>query len=549
MKTKNNMGNYSTKVSEHDFAIAEKDIYGVFYSTDGKRLLGFERKDFYNYEYEIKEGTEVICDRAFKNSSLQKIKIPDSVIIIGVRAFEECIKLEHVNFGRGVKTIKEFAFRCCSKLESLSLPDNLETIENMAFSYTGLKELIIPLFCSKITGNPIAYNNVRIKSNSPHFIVEDDILFTSDKNEVISFQSSISTFTIPNSVNRIGSYAFWYSKNLKNIVIPTSVKDIGINPFAYCNLVINNQSKEFLLKSGLLIDIKRNAIIGCYSDNKVIYIPDGVKSIERSAFCNSKISKVKLPYSIKNIKDKAFADSSIEEIKIPNSVKSLGNGVFYNCRSLRRVILPKYIEYYGESMFFRCVSLQKINIPDGIKCIKGHMFCYCSTLKNITIPKSVSRIYNFAFYACERINELIIPESVQYIGKSAFQFCVNLKAIYIPDTVNYIGFKAFNDCQWITVHGTGRRTWREYDSINLIATTPGNKEKLSKMFPKFLHKIIYEMTYKEFINRNKFLYSNVNTEEEKCNNASFERVKCPRCGNWYFEDDGVCEICGYPWND
>lgn len=548
MKTKDNMGNYSTKVSDHDFAIAEKDRYGVFYSTDGKRLLGIERKDFYAYEYEIKEGTEVICDRAFKSSTLQKIKIPDSVIVIGERVFDESVNLQHADIGKGIKTIKEFAFRCCSKLESLSLPNNLETIEAMAFSYTGLKELIIPQLCSKITGNPIAYNNVKIISKSPYFIVEDDILFTSDKNEVISFQSSISTFTIPNSVTRIGSYAFWYSTNLKNIVIPPSVNDIGINPFAYCNLVINNQSKEFLLKSGLLTDIKRNAIVGCYSDNKIIYIPDGVKSIERSAFCNSKISEVKLPFSIKNIKDNAFDNSSIEEIKIPNSVKSLGNRVFYNCTSLRWINLPKYIEYYGESIFFNCTSLQTIDIPDGIKYIKRSMFSHCRTLENITISNSVTRIYNFAFYACESLNELIIPKSVQYIGKSAFQFCRNLKAIYIPDTVNYIGFKAFNDCQWITVHRIGRRTWREYDSINLIATTPGNKDKLSKMLPKFLHKIIKEMTYKEFINRNKTLYSNVNTEEEY-KNASLERVKCPRCGNWYFIDDGVCDICGYPWNE
>lgn len=539
---------YSTKVTDHDLAIANKDRYGVFYSTDGKRLLGIEHKDFYTYEYVIKEGTEVICDHAFKKSSLQKIKIPDSVIVIGERAFDACIKLQHVDIGKGVKTIKEFAFRCCSELEILSLPNNIETIEAMAFSYTGLKELIIPLFCSKITGNPIAYNNVRIKSNSPHFIVENDILFTSNMNELISFQSSLSTFIIPNSVTRIGSYAFWYSSNLKNIVIPPSVKDIGTNPFAYCNLVIDNQSKEFLLKKGLLTDIKRSAIIGYYSDNKTIYIPEGIKSIERSAFCDSKISEVKLPYSIMSIKDYAFAYSTIEEIKIPNSVKFIGNRVFSNCTYLRWVNLPQYIKYYGESIFYGCTSLQTIDIPDGIKHIKKYMFSYCRTLENISIANSVTRIFNYAFYACESLNELIIPSSVQYIGKSAFQFCRNLKAIYIPNTVNYIGFKAFNDCQLVTVHKTGRRIWREYDSLNLIATTPGNKDKLIKMLPKFLHNIIEEMTYKEFINRDKSLYSNVNTEEEY-NNVSLECVKCPRCGNWYFEGNGVCDICGYPWNE
>ena len=46
MKIKDNIEYYSTKVSEHDLAIAVKDIYRVFYSTDGKRLLGVEHKDY-----------------------------------------------------------------------------------------------------------------------------------------------------------------------------------------------------------------------------------------------------------------------------------------------------------------------------------------------------------------------------------------------------------------------------------------------------------------------------------------------------------------------
>ena len=238
----------------------------------------------------------------------------------------------------------------------------------------------------------------------------------------------------------------------------------------------------------------------------------------------------------------------LTKVKLPNSVIYLGNTVFLNCSSLEKVNLPKYLDYYGEALFKGCTSLKNIDIPDCIKYIKGGMFSRCNTLENVNISNSITKISKFAFYGCFGIKEFIIPKTVEYIGKSAFQFCRNLKAVYIPDSVKYIGFKAFNDCQWITVHRTGRRTWREYDSMNLIATTPGNKDKLVKMLPKFLHSIIKEMTYKEFVNREKSLYSNVNTEEEY-DFGSLERVKCPRCGNWYFEDDGVCDICGYPWNE
>lgn len=126
--------------------------------------------------------------------------------------------------------------------------------------------------------------------------------------------------------------------------------------------------------------------------------------------------------------------------------------------------------------------------------------------------------------------------------------CRNLKAVYIPDSVKRIGMYAFSDCQEITTVRRGRSIYREYESMGLIATPPGNKEKIERMLPKYLHDIIKELTYKEFINCNMQLYENIKTEREYDYNY-LDRVKCPRCGDWYYVDDGVCDTCGYPWNE
>jgi len=107
---------------------------------------------------------------------------------------------------------------------------------------------------------------------------------------------------------------------------------------------------------------------------------------------------------------------------------------------------------------------------------------------------------------------------------------------------------AFSDCQEITTVRRGRSIYREYESMGLIATPPGNKEKIERMLPKYLHDIIKELTYKEFINCNMQLYENIKTEREYDYNY-LDRVKCPRCGDWYYVDDGVCDTCGYPWNE
>lgn len=164
------------------------------------------------------------------------------------------------------------------------------------------------------------------------------------------------------------------------------------------------------------------------------------------------------------------------------------------------------------------------------------------------IKESVKIICDYAFAGCSTIINVIIPDSVEVIGERAFSGCRNLKAVYIPDSVKRIGMYAFSDCQEITTVRRGRSIYREYESMGLIATPPGNKEKIERMLPKYLHDIIKELTYKEFINCNMQLYENIKTEREYDYNY-LDRVKCPRCGDWYYVDDGVCDTCGYPWNE
>lgn len=164
------------------------------------------------------------------------------------------------------------------------------------------------------------------------------------------------------------------------------------------------------------------------------------------------------------------------------------------------------------------------------------------------IKESVKIICDYAFAGCSTIINVIIPDSVEVIGERAFRRCRNLKAVYIPDSVKRIGMYAFSDCQEITTVRRGRSIYREYESMGLIATPPGNKEKIERMLPKYLHDIIKELTYKEFINCNMQLYENIKTEREYDYNY-LDRVKCPRCGDWYYVDDGVCDTCGYPWNE
>jgi len=537
-----------TKTTDYDFVSAEKDKNGVFYSHNSLRLIGVDNRNFSCGEYRVKEGAKIICDYAFAGcSTIYSIIIPDSVEIIGERSFSGCRSLREVIFGNSVKIIKGFAFKDCKALRRLNLPESLEEIGEMAFSYTGLKEIILPKSLLKIKGNPIVYNEVKFISNSSNFVVENENLFTKNRRTLISFQSNVSSFIIPNTVIAIGGYAFWYCSKLQSITIP--FKWIGKNPFAHTKVKIENLSKNFIYKNDLLLTRDETTLIGCYSNCKVIDIPISVNIIGGGAFNENEAVEIVLPNSVERIEDNAFENcKALQKINLPDSIRYLGNSIFDSCSLLKDVKLPRYLNYCGDSIFAKCSSLQIIEVPVSMKSINKSMFSGCSLLENILIPSSVTRINRAAFYQCRSFKEIVIPKSVQYIDSLAFRYCRNLKAVYIPDSVKRIGMYAFSDCQEITTVRRGRSTYRKYDSMSLIATTPGNKERIKRMLPRYLHDIVKELTYKEFINRNMELYENVKTEEEY-DYGCLERVKCPRCGDWYYVDDGVCDTCGYPWNE
>ena len=403
----------STKRTEEELKEAIVDERGVKYSKDGRKLLKVPGE--LSGAYSVKEGTRIICDRAFWNCrSLSEIVIPSSVTSIGDSAFYGCDSLSEIVIPSSVTSIGDSAFYGCRSLSEIVIPSSVTSIGDSAFyGCRSLSGIVIPSSVTSI--GDYAFSDCR----------------------------SLSEIVIPSSVTSIGDSAFSGCRSLSEIVIHSCVNSIGNSAFHGCN------SLSGIVIPSSVTSIGDWAFSGCDSLSKIV-IPSSVTSIGDFAFygCGS-LSEIVIPSSVTSIGDNAFPGcDSLSEIVIPSSVTSIGDGAFHDCYSLSEIVIPSSVTSIGDGAFYDCYSLSEIVIPSSVNSIGNSAFQYCRSLSKIVIPDSVNSIGDSAFSGCRSLSEIVIPSSVTSIGGWAFKDCGSLSTIVIPSSVTSIGDSAFYKCKF-----------------------------------------------------------------------------------------------------
>lgn len=167
----------------------------------------------------------------------------------------------------------------------------------------------------------------------------------------------LRSLVIPSSVTSIGDRAFTKCKSLRSIVIPDSVTSIGDGAFGGC------ESLESLVIPDSVTSIGDGPFCECYSLESLV-IPNSVVNLKGNPFAgwNGEL-KCLSPYFIYNNKvlfdkDKnaifSFRDKDATSYVIPDYVTSIGNGVFYDCRSLFSIVIPSSVTSIGNHAFDGC---------------------------------------------------------------------------------------------------------------------------------------------------------------------------------------------------
>lgn len=271
-------------------------------------------------EWKLPKSLKRIGPCAFSNISVEEFNIPENVEGIAA-AFISSSKLARINVDSNnkyftsidgilfdkdgtrlikypenrdgnsyevpntVKTIDANAFISCKNLQTIVIADSVEKIGDSAFDGSKLKTINLGGGITNISNKPFygAWNltNINVITENDKYESENGILFNKGKTILIKYPPAIingEVYEIPNTVVEIGPQSF-YRSQIKNVIIPSSVKKIGSESFCRCENL-----EELNLPEGLE-RIEWRALYLCYKI-KTIVVPSSVTFIDGEAFNN-----------------------------------------------------------------------------------------------------------------------------------------------------------------------------------------------------------------------------------------------------------------------
>lgn len=167
--------------------------------------------------------------------------------IIQYDGFEENVSVPSEIDGYPITGIESGAFMYAETysgitIESVTLPDTIETIGEAAFnSCVHLKEIMIPASVTQIEGlaftNCTSLERICVAEENQNYKDINGVLYNKEGTQLLFYPGGrTGVYTVPEGVEDITEYAFYYTKGVKKVVFPESLKHIGIGAFGDSNV-------------------------------------------------------------------------------------------------------------------------------------------------------------------------------------------------------------------------------------------------------------------------------------------------------------------------
>lgn len=357
------------------------------------------------------------------------------------------------------------------------------TLENTASSYEGLPTPTRE-GCEFYGWFTKAEGGVQISENDALLIKKDHTLYAHWEDTVV-LSGSLSD-TVLWAVHSTGELSFygtgaidgdaeWRAK--RSDITSVSIEG-DITAIRNGGLLLLWEVKELVIPEGVK-EIGTNALAGCTGLTKIT-LPESLETIGQSAFgqreqkgsvlvfpsCKS-LTSITIPKNVTNIGNYAFSKcTGLKEVIFEGenscwlgtevfrgctalekvTVRAVGERMFQECSALRSVTMTNAVTRIGDYAFQSCASLETLTVPNSVKEIGKFAFSYDPNLKTVVFGEGITSLSDYLFFECTALEEVVFPAYCIRTGIHTFNGCTNLKTVTIPGTVHTIGRSAFASC-------------------------------------------------------------------------------------------------------
>ena len=402
-------------VSEADAAASASD-----FQTQGSTLVKYRGTE---ERVTIPDTVEVVGERAFENNQkVQFVVIPKSVKRLDAYVFWGCNNLEEVVLGKGLTAVDEYSFAGCTGLKQITIPENVQSIDAQAFAgCINLTDIYIPATVTGIAEDAfLNCDNVTIHADEGSVAAQfSQKLAEQKKRDPLVTAAPVQT---PTAVSRPDTQATTEPVSTATpapVATPVPGNLLGSTIIVGNHALVMVHPGEEKVQQGYT---EPEAGQETGEEQDITAETENGKIPEWMYYRNQSVSAVTIPEGTTEIGRFAFSRSSLRTVTIPEGVTVIDYAAFYHCDNLDNVILPDTVNTVGAKAFTHTGWLDDFeeNSMDDFLISGDILVAYKGNLPEVVIPDGVRVIAEEAFRNHTELKKVHLPASVTDIGNDAF---------------------------------------------------------------------------------------------------------------------------------
>ncbi|MBQ8293017.1 MAG: leucine-rich repeat protein [Bacilli bacterium] len=373
---------------------------------------------------------------------VKEVILSNNVTNIGRYQFYGFNEVTKILISASVNNIDLYAFKGCTSLQQITVEDEnkqYKSVDGVLYN-KDLTELIKYPACLEQKEFVVMDGITKISSSAFESSKNlENIVFPSTLKVIDSYafmESGLKTINISYDLDELGSHAFDGCKALENVQITAKIKAAwgecfinipSINSFTISKDILEKGSEGDTLFSEDLV-IENFYYQGTFED----WIKSDIISF---------IKCTKNNFYLLDEKNESYL---LEEAYINENVEIEKGCIFWGIGSLEKLVIGKDVKIIGNiignNSNLTVIKVDKENTTfDSRNDCNSVIVTATNTLilgcKTSVIPNDIEEIAESAFKDCYELRKIIIPKNIVSYGENAFRGCINLEEVYYEGTL------------------------------------------------------------------------------------------------------------------